>query len=451
MRRACRTGDWRLLDPMKRSKAARRCLHAALWLALCACAGPAAPRGVAAAAPGDAPRVPAAATPRFEALHAALRGATARGGYLGAVVLVARDGALLDVAAVGHRDLARREPVAPDAIFRVYSMTKTVAAVAAMQQVERGALSLDAPVSSVLPAFATQRVLDAETGALRAPARAMTLRHLLTHTAGLAAGLPGDAAAEALLQAAQAERSADLADFARRVARTPLAADPGTRFGYDGVGTELVARMVEAASGQRFDEYVRTRILAPLRMHDTGFDVPQAQRYRIVDLTRMGDDGQLALDDSASARTPGVRLRAYPSAAGGLYSTAVDWWRLCEMLRAGGTLDGARLLSPASVAAMLRNQLTMLDPPVHQFSDAEGFGFGGYVVLDPARRSGGGGRGAYGWSGAASTSFQIDPESGVVVIVLMQHLPRGDLPAGVADLPRLGPRLRALAMQAALP
>lgn len=388
----------------------------------------------------------------FADLHAALRDATRADGYLGAVVLVARDGRLLDLAAVGHRDLARREAIAPDAIFRVYSMTKTVAAIAAMQLVEAGELSLDAPVSVHLPAFASQQVLDARDGTprLRPPARAMTLRHLLTHTAGFAAGLPGDAPAGALLDAAQTDASPDHAAFAARVAAVPLAADPGTRFGYDGVGTEVLARVVEVASGQRFDDYVRTRILAPLRMRDTGFEVPRAQRKRIIDLTRMGDDGRLMLDDSASARAPGVPLRAYPGAAGGLYSTARDWWRLCEMLRAGGTLDGVRVLSPESVAAMLRNQLTMLDPPVHQFSDAEGFGFGGYVVLDPARRSGGGGRGAYGWSGAASTSFQIDPESGVVVIVLMQHLPRGDLPTGVRDLPRLGPVLRALAIEGAL-
>ncbi len=394
----------------------------------------------------------AAIDARFAPLHGALRDATGERGYLGAVVLVARRGALLDLSAIGHRGLARRAPIAPDAIFRIYSMTKTVAAIAAMQLVEAGKLSLDAPVSSTLPAFASQPVLDArrEGERLRPPTRPMTLRHLLTHTAGFAAGLPGDAAADALLARAQTDASTDLSDFAARVVRTPLAADPGTRFGYDGVGTEIVARMVEAASGQRFDDYVQARILDPLRMRDTGFTVPPAQRHRIVDLTRMGDDGRLALDDSASARTPGVPLRAYPSAAGGLYSTAADWWRLCDMLLAGGTLDGARLLSPASVSAMLSNQLTMLDPPVHQFSDAEGFGFGGYVVLEPARRGGGGGRGAYGWSGAASTSFQIDPESGVVVIVLMQHLPRGDLPAGVDDLPRLGPKLRALAAEAAL-
>lgn len=392
------------------------------------------------------------APPDFDALHAALSDATDVGGYTGAVVLVARDARLLDVSAAGHRDLSRSETMPPDAIFRVYSMTKTVAAIAAMQQVEAGTLSLDTPVAAYLPAFASKQVLVADSSGerLRSPARAMTLRHLLTHTAGIAAGLPGDAGADARLAAAQTEASRDLADFAARVARTPLAADPGTRFGYDGVGTEIVARLVEVASGLRFDRYVQTRILTPLRMRDTGFAVPAAQRHRIVDLTRMGDDGRLALDASASARIPGIALRPYPSAAGGLYSTAADWWRLCEMLRAGGTLDGARLLSPASVSMMLRNQLTMLDPPVHQFSDAEGFGFGGYVVLDPARRAGGGGRGAYGWSGAASTSFQIDPESGVVVIVLMQHLPRGDLPPALADLPRLGPKLRALATEAAL-
>lgn len=425
----------------------RPCVAVFVLATACACAGPGSVRPEAGRSLGHT----ATSEFRFAPLHAALRDATAERGYPGAVVLVARGGELLDVSAVGHRDLARHEPIAPDAIFRVYSMTKTITAIAAMQLVEAGKLSLDAPVSTQLPAFALQQVLvaDAQGERLRSPLRPMTLHHLLTHTAGIAAGLPGDAVADARLAEAQTDASLDSTDFAARVARTPLAADPGVRFGYDGVGTEIVARLVEVASGQRFDDYVQARILAPLRMRDTGFVVPPSQRHRIVDLTRMGNDGGLVLDDSASARAPGVALRAYPSAAGGLYSTAADWWRLCEMLRAGGTLDGARLLSPASVSMMLRNQLTMLDPPVHQFSDAEGFGFGGYVVLDPARRTGGGGHGAYGWSGAASTSFQIDPESGVVVIVLMQHLPRGDLPAGVTDLPRLGPKLRSLAAGAA--
>ncbi|HJW07924.1 MAG TPA: serine hydrolase domain-containing protein, partial [Rhodanobacter sp.] len=356
-----------------------------------------------------------------------MRTATGADGYLGGVTLLARNGRIVDWQAYGHRDLARRVPMRRDAIFRIYSMTKTVTSVAVMLLVEEGKLALDDPLSRYLPGFTAPQVLiggSIDAPKLRPADKPVTLHALLTHTAGYPAGRKGDELGLTLMERIDPHGAADLRGFADRMRRVPLAADPGTRFGYDGASLELLARVVEVVSGQSFESFLQQRIFEPLQMRDTGFRVPAAQRSRVVDLTTMGDDGRLRLADTASARHPGEPLNAYPSGAGGLYSTAGDYARFAQMLLDGGTLDGHQLLSRKTVELMLRNHLTMLDPPVTQFSDAEGFGLGGYVVLDPARRGQLGSPGQFGWSGAASTSFSIDPHEHLLMILLLQHLPR---------------------------
>ncbi|HST44410.1 MAG TPA: serine hydrolase domain-containing protein, partial [Luteimonas sp.] len=390
---------------------------------------------------------PGVSAPRLGRLHAFMADATDADGYLGGVTLLARNGRIVDWQAYGHRDLARRVPMARDDIFRIYSMSKTVTSVAVLMLMEEGALALEDPVSRYIPALGDLQVLDggtADAPLRRAPARPVTLRMLLTHTAGFAAGLDGDAAAAALLERADPHAAQDLAAYVQRLATVPLAADPGTRFGYDGAATEVLARVVEVVSGQAFDVFLRERLFGPLRMVDTGFTVPAAQRRRVVDITTMGVDGRLQLDDGPSARVPGDPLNAYASGAGGLYSTAGDYARFCQMLLDGGTLDGSSILGRKTIELMLSNHLTMLDPPVTQFSTAEGFGLGGYVVLDVAARGVPGSVGQFGWAGAASTSYSIDPRERLVAILLLQHLPRSDR----RDLPRIGRNFAALVQQA---
>ena len=227
----------------------------------------------------------------------------------------------------------------------------------------------------------------------------------------------------------------------------PLAAEPGTRFRYDGTQMEVAARVVEVASGQRFDAFVQRRILLPLRMDDTGFSVPLAKRDRVVDITTMGADGKLRLDQGRSALHSGEMLNPYPSGAGGLYSTAPDFMRLCRLLLDGGTLDGVTILDHKTVEQMMVNQLTFLDRPVTQFSDAEGFGLGGSVLLDPAGKGRLGSAGQFGWSGAASTYFSIDPEQRMISILLLQHLPND----AANDLPRISTQFYNLVQEALLP
>ena len=388
---------------------------------------------------------------RLQRLHDFMRAATSDSGYLGGVTLVARNGRVVDWQAYGHRDLARHEPMRKDAIFRIYSMTKTVTSVAVMMLVEEGKLTLEDPLSRYLPGFAAPQVLiggSDDAPKLRPADKPVTVHALLTHTAGYPAGLKGDELAVRLMERLDPHGAGDLRGFAERMSHVPLAADPGTRFGYDGASLELLARLVEVVSGQSFATFLQQRIFDPLQMRDTGFSVPSTQRARVVDLTRMGTAGRLELADTVSARHPGEPLNAYTSGAGGLYATASDYARFAQMLLDGGTLDGHTVLGRKTVELMRRNHLTMLDPPVTQFSDGEGFGLGGYVVIDVARRGQLGSPGQFGWSGAASTSYSIDPREQLVMILMLQHLPRSDVDK---DLPRISRNFYDLVYQALLP
>jgi len=404
--------------------------------------------GVATPLPAARAETQGISSARLQRLHDFMRQATGDDGYLGGVTLAARNGRIVDWQAYGHRDLARRKPMRKDAIFRIYSMTKTVTSVAVMMLVEEGKLTLEDPLSRYLPGFAAPQVLiggSIDAPKLRPADKPVTLHALLTHTAGYPAGVKSDELAIQLMERIDPHGAADLRGFAERMSRVPLAADPGTRFGYDGASLELLARVVEVASGQSFQSFLQQRIFDPLRMRDTGFRVPAAQRSRVADLTTMDKDGRLRIADTASARHPGEPLNAYTSGAGGLYSTAGDYARFAQMLLDGGTLDGHTLLGRKTVELMLRNHLTMLDPPVTQFSDAEGFGIGGYVVIDAAKRGQLGSPGQFGWSGAASTSYSIDPQEHLLMILMLQHLPRDD---GGKDLPRISRNFYDLVYQA---
>ncbi|MGH8027533.1 MAG: serine hydrolase domain-containing protein [Pseudoxanthomonas sp.] len=400
-----------------------------------------------AGAGADSPRPPAE---RLQWLDGFLQHATDTQGYLGAVSLVYKDGEIVQSQAYGYRGLARTSPMRKDSIFRVYSMTKTVTTVAVLMLMEEGKLNLDDPVEKYLPEFSGMRIFSGGSADLpksRPAARKITLHQLLTHTAGFATGGAGYEEATKLLERADLHGSADLQEFSRRLSKVPLAVEPGTRFSYDGTQIEVLARVVEVASGERFDAFVRQRILAPLRMEDTGFSVPSAKRGRIVDITVMGADGKLRLDQGPSALHPGEMLNPYPSGAGGLYSTAPDFMRLCRMLLDGGALDGVTILDRKTVERMMANQLTFLERPVTQFSDAEGFGLGGSVLLDPAGKGRLGPTGQFGWSGAASTYFSIDPKERMISILLLQHLPNN----AANDLPRISTPFYNLVYQALTP
>jgi len=389
-----------------------------------------------------------------ERIRSFMAEATGPRGHLGAVMLLAQAGRVVELQTYGSRDLQRRVTMAPDAIFRIYSMSKAVAAVATLVLVDQGQLNLDDPVARHLPDFEAMQVFAggmADAPQLRPARRPLTVRQLLTHTSGFATGGRGIEEASLLLQRAGLQGSADLRDYAARVARLPLASDPGERFRYDGVQYEVLGRVIEVASGMPLEAFVQQRIFGPLKMADTGFSVPPAQRGRVVDISTMGPAGRLVRAAGPSATEPGVRLRPYASLAGGLYSTASDYMRFCQMLLNGGTFDGVQVLGRESVATMLSNQLLQTDPPPGlqptQARPGEGMGLGGWVILDGPQRSRPGSVGSFGWSGAASTYFMIDPKLQFIAILLLQHLPPDEGP----DLPRLNTRFFDLVAQALTP
>ena len=394
--------------------------------------------------PPAAPQAVGMSPERLKRLDTFMRGVTERGEYLGAVTLVARDGKIVESRAYGYRDLAHSERMPRDAIFRIYSMTKTVTAVAVLTLMEEGKLALDDPIGKHLPEFANMAVFTGGTADVpqtRPVKSPITVRQLLTHTAGFAVyGKPTDEV-NVLFNRADLASSPDLKEYASRLARLPLAHDPGEQFHYDGVPTQLLARLVEVLSGLPFDQYLQARIFAPLAMADTGFSVPLAKRGRIADMTSTDKGGKLVPAAPGMVPAPGERMNPYFSGAGGLYSTAGDYARFAQMLLNGGQLDGAAILGRKTVELMMQNHLTHLSPP--ESSPAEGFGLGGAVVLDVARRGRLGSVGQFGWQGAAATYYTIDPHEKLVAILMMQHLPQG-LPR---DPPKLGIKFYNLVYQ----
>jgi CubicO group peptidase (beta-lactamase class C family) len=365
---------------------------------------------------------------RLARLHGFMQELAGQGGYLGAVTLVARNGRIVDWEAYGYRDLGRREKMQRDAIFRIYSMSKTVTAVAVLALMEEGKLGLEDPVANYLPQFAQMRVFDsgtAEAPVTRAASGPITIRQLLTHTPGFAVyGNPADPV-NVLFQRAALHTAPDLQEYAARLARLPLAHEPGAQFHYDGVPIQVAGRLVEVVSGMPFDQFLQQRIFAPLGMSDTGFEVAPAKRSRIAEMTTTGADGKLGPPAHGIVAPAGERLNPYFSGAGGLYSTAADYARFAQMLLDGGEQGGVSILGRKSVELMMQNHLSHLDPPVHEFSPAEGFGLGGSVVLDVARRGRLGSVGQFGWSGAGGTWYTIDPKERLVAILMTQHLPLG--------------------------
>lgn len=362
---------------------------------------------------------------RLQRLTKFMNNVVVAGDYLGAVTLVARDGHIIDQRAHGHRNLGKTSAMLPDTIFRIYSMTKPITSVAALMLMEEGKLSLEDPVSKYLPAFSVMQVQVGGTVAvpqLRPAVRPITIRHLLTHTAGFATGGENLEAVKRF-NSVDLHKSLNLKAYVEYVAKQPLAADPGTRFNYDGVPLEVLSHLIEVVAGIPFDLFLARYLLGPLRMVDSGFSVPFEKRQRVADLASTDQAGKLVLATPRHAKFPGEMLNPYPSGAGGLYSTAIDFLRFSQMLLNGGELDGVTILGRKSVELMMMNHLTHLTPPVNAFNPAEGFGLGGWVVLDVARRGRPGSVGQFGWSGAASTYFTIDPKEKLIAILMMQYLP----------------------------
>jgi len=364
------------------------------------------------------------ATASVERIDDLLASAVSRQDVLGVVAIaVDRDGVIYR-GAFGTADESADLLMDTDAVFRIASMTKPVTSVASMQLVEQGAIALDEAAAVYLPALAQTQVLeqfDPQRGTyeLRPPASPITVRQLLTHTAGFGYPFTSDTLRDFEPQAGDGDVVG------------PLLFDPGTSWWY-GTNTDWVGRLVESVSGQSLEAYFREHIFAPLQMSDTVFNVPEADWPRTVALASRQRDGGLLQE----ARQDPTRVTTF-SGGGGLWSTANDYARFMRMWLNGGALDGQRVLSAETVATMSANQVgslpagtivTALPERSNDFrptADGRGrFGLGFLINLDdqPGGRAGG----SLAWAGLYNTYFWIDPASGVAGVILTQVLPFAD-------------------------
>ncbi len=362
---------------------------------------------------------------RLQRLHAMLRRQVEEGKHAGLVSLVARHGRIVDWQVYGSRDLGARLPMEKDTIVRIYSMSKVISSVAVMILHEQGRLKLDDPVGTYLPALATMKVFtggSARKPRLVAATRQMTVKDLLTHTSGLIYGF-GNGPIDEIYRDAKILESSSMDDFVVGLARLPLAHQPGARFSY-GLGIDVVGAIVEKVAGMPFERFVEQRITAPLGMVDTGYDVAESKRARLAKVYTL--DKANALAEVPETQMAGVYPepgRGFAAGGAGMFSTIGDYARFGQMLLNGGELDGVRILGRKTVELMMVNHLNHLSPPTTEPGKGDGFGLGGSVRVDLARGDRLGSVGQFGWSGAATTYFSIDPREQTLVLVFAQHFP----------------------------
>jgi CubicO group peptidase (beta-lactamase class C family) len=380
----------------------------------------------------------------------------------GLSLLVHRKGQVAFFNCVGQRDVEAGQPVTEDTIFRIYSMTKPITAVAAMMLYEQGCFQLSDPIEKFLPEFVDMQVWDGQPGDMRlVPAEgSITVRHLMTHTSGLTYGFMEATPVDAFYREngisfeylPDKEPNATLADMTTRLARAPLIAQPGTRWNYS-VSIDVLGRLVEVWSGMPLDRFFEERIFTPLRMTDTAFHVAAENigRFAACYGPATGEGlGQVAAASASVRDGSGVGLKlidapatsrfAQPvglfSGGGGLTGTIGDYARFCQMLANGGELDGARLLGRKTVEFMATNHLpnggdmASMGQPVWSEASAvgTGYGLGMAVVVNATATEVMRSDGEYNWGGAASTTFWIDPAEELFAVLMTQLLPSSFYP-----------------------
>jgi CubicO group peptidase (beta-lactamase class C family) len=349
----------------------------------------------------------------------------------GIQAVVARCGKIAYHKEFGFKDLEKDEALQPDTLFRIYSMTKPITSTAVLMLMEHGRLQLDDPVADYIPWFKDTQVFRGVTGRgmeLDKLERPISIRHLLTHRAGLSYGFDDNDYIDRLYQK-RLWRTVDkppgltLAQAVEITAGLPLRHQPGTAFHYS-FATDVLGYLVEVISGQPFDRFLQTHIFDPLDMQDTCFCVPADKLERFCPV--YGPDKKTGLKVVDSATTSDfTNPRRFPSGGGGLISTARDYMRFAQMLLNQGELEGERLLGRKTVEAMTMNHLPndgrLPDDP------SRGFGLGVSVVREPAAFGRLSSPGAYGWSGAAGTHFWIDPVEQLIGLVMIQHMSPDEL------------------------
>jgi CubicO group peptidase (beta-lactamase class C family) len=356
------------------------------------------------------------------------------GKMVGCQITVVRGGHVAYHRSLGRRDREQDKPMAEDTIFRIYSMTKPIASVALMQLYERGMFQLLDPVSRYIPEWRELKVGEVQAdGTINPvkPDRPMNVRDVLMHTTGLPGGLFTDNPIDAAFAEARAALGGGqtLESVTALLAEHPLKFHPGTQWNY-GISTDIVGRLVEILSGQRFDEYLRRELFEPLGMTDTSFWVTEEKMDRFAACYEYRPANSPRLMDGPFAMRY-HKPPSYLSGAGGLVSTTHDYVAFCQMLANWGQLDGRRILGRKTLELMTVNHLpggaTLQDMAIGGFGEAgfEGVGFGlGFAVgQGPAATTFAGSPGDFYWGGAASTAFWVDPVEDLFVVFMTQLFP----------------------------
>lgn len=346
---------------------------------------------------------------RLERLHRYARQLVDEKKYTGLVTLLARDGKILDWRAFGER--APGQPVRTNDIFAIASLTKIVATVGTLTLIEEGRLGLNDPIATYLPEFKDMKVAMGPTNLPRQivqAVRPITVKHLLTHTAGFG-GVESPAGGD----------FQTLTAMVQALAAQPLLHQPGDAWLY-GPATDVLGRLCEVVSGRPFDAFLRERIFDPLEMIDTSFEVPEDKRPRQVTMDAQQPDGTL------KSIPPKSRHHSWPSGAGGLFSTPADYVRFAQMLLNQGELGGVRILAPKTIELMTMDHLHGLEKPTKIYPISDGFGLGVEVRTDVARSGWLGSQGTYGWNGATTAYCSIDPKDRLIAMVWAQHTPNAE-------------------------
>jgi methyl acetate hydrolase len=346
----------------------------------------------------------------------------------GVVAMAATDQGIMYEGAFGMRDLEKGPSMTLDTVFWIASMTKPITAAAAMQFVERGLMELDTPAAEIVPELARARVLVGFDAAgmpqLRAPRRAMTLKHLLTHTAGFGQ----DIFSAEITRYCEATRTQAYTTFENAALSTPLLFDPGERWEY-GINLDWVGKIVEAASGQRLGDYLQQNLFGPLGMHSTAFQLESSLRAKMASMHARGSGGTLQV---VPFELPGEPQ--FHSGGAGLYGNAPDYLRFTQMLLNGGRLNGTRVLRSETVQMMARNHISELNcgelrsiaPKLaHTANFFPGIPqkWGLSFLINTELTTEGRSPGSLAWAGLANTFFWIDPTKHVTGVFMTQVLP----------------------------
>ena len=349
------------------------------------------------------------------------------GKYVGTMTLVSRKGQVAYLDSLGFMDRENKRPMQEDAIFRIYSMSKAITSIAIMQLYEKSKFRLDDPVYWYIPSWKNLRVYQSgvyPNFLTSRPERHMTIRDLLTHMSGLTYDFMYKSNVDAAYRKTKVQQAETLEEFIEILSTLPLEFSPGNKWNYS-VSTDVLGYLVEVISGMKLEEYFNTNIFEPLNMEDTSFSCPQDKVDRLASLYEHVPNGEPRL-----LEIPFINTKM-ASGGGGLFSTMADYHNFCSMLLNQGEFNGKRLIGRKTLELMTVNHLPnnqdLTEMSESAFSETPyagvGFGLGFSVMLDPAKSQTTSDIGEYGWGGAASTVFMINPKEDMFIIFLTQLLP----------------------------